>query len=148
MVIDRLPNGTWRMVVGGYIPLAGSLAGFQVLEYQSPDQLIWNYHRTLFTTSQMPPDARRSVYSPTLIEFAPGLWRMFVTADDLNLPGGRSRIFSVVSTDRANWQFETELIGAPGSNIYYSALVDDRLYFIRQDFGQSRRLAAVTVTMP
>ena len=148
MVIDRLQNGTWRMVVGGYEPVAGSAGVFQVLEYQSPDQLSWTYQGALFTTSQMPATAQRSVYSPTLTEFAPGLWRMFVTADDLNVPGGRSRIFTALSADRTHWQFETELIGAPGTNIYYSALVDDRLYFIRQDLGQVRRLAAVTVTMP
>lgn len=148
IVIDRLPDGTWRMVVGGYEPVPGAAAKFQVLEYRSTDQLLWTYRAALFTTSQMPPNAQRSVYSPTLTEFAPGLWRMFVTADDLHLPGGRSRIYTAVSTDRTTWQFETQLIGGPGTNIYYSALVNDRLYFIRQDDGQLRRLAAVTVTMP
>jgi hypothetical protein len=73
---------------------------------------------------------------------------MFVTADDLNLVGGRSRIFSAVSTDRVAWQFETELLGGVGTNLYYSALVNDRLYFLRQDAGELRQVAFVTLAMP
>jgi hypothetical protein len=148
MVVDQLPGGDWRMLVGGYEPFPGSASKFQVVEYRSPDQIAWTYQGARFTTSQMPPSAQRSVYSPTLVEFSPGLWRMFVTADDLNLSGGRSRIFTAISVDRTNWQFEMELVGGPGTNIYYSALVNNRLFFLRQDTGDLRRLAAVTVVMP
>jgi hypothetical protein len=43
---------------------------------------------------------------------------------------------------------EGELIGAEGTNLYYSTLVDDLLVFLRADVGQPRRLASVTVAMP
>jgi hypothetical protein len=148
MVIDQLPGGAWRMLVGGYEPVPGSAAKFQVVEYQSPDQMNWTYQGARFTTSQLPATAQRSVYSPTLIEYVPGLWRMFVTADDLNIAGGRSRIFSATSTDRVAWQFETELLGGVGTNLYYSALANGRLYFLREDAGQLRQLAFVTLAMP
>lgn len=148
MVIDQLPGGDWRMLVGGYEPVPGAAAKFQVVEYQSPDQINWHYQGARFTTDQLPATAQRSVYSPTLVEFVPGLWRMFVTADDLDVAGGRSRIFSAISTDRVTWQFETELLGAAGTSLYYSALVKDRLYFLREDVGQLRQLASVTLAMP
>lgn len=148
MVIDQLPGGEWRMLVGGYEPVPGSADKFQIVEYQSPDQMTWTYQGVRFTTDQLPATGQRSVYSPTLVEFVPGLWRMFVTADDLNLVGGRSRIFSAVSTDRVAWQFETELLGGVGTNLYYSALVNDRLYFLRQDAGELRQVAFVTLAMP
>ena len=73
---------------------------------------------------------------------------MIFTGDDFDQPGGRSRLFSAVSTDREHWQLEGELLGAPGTSLYYSSLVDDHLVFVRRDDGQSNRLAAALVTMP
>ncbi len=148
MVLDRLPGGEWRMIVGGYDRVPAPVDQFEIVEYRSADQLNWNYAGPLVTPALLPPSGRRSIYSPSIVEFVPGLWRMFVTGDDLNMPAGRSRIFTLVSRDRTAWEFETELLGAPGTSLYYTALARDRLYFLREDAGQVRGLAAVTLAMP
>jgi hypothetical protein len=148
MVIDQLPGGQWRMVVGGYERVPNSPDRFEIVEYHSTDQLTWVYQGVRLTADQLPLTAQRTIYSPSIVEITPGIWRMFFTGDDLNLPGGRSRIFSAVSTDRMHWQFEAELLGGAGTDLYYTVLVGTRLYFLRQDTGQLRRLAAVTLTMP
>jgi hypothetical protein len=148
MVVDQLPGGDWRMLVGGYQRVPSPPSRFEIVEYRSADQLTWTYQGVRLTTSEMPATAQRSIYSPSIVEIAPGIWRMFLTGDDLNVPGGRSRLFTAVSLDRDHWQFESELLGAPGTDLYYTGLAHGRLYFLRQDAGQLRRLAAVTLTMP
>ncbi len=148
MVVDQLPDGEWRMIVSTYEHITPPENKFQITEWHSPDQLNWTYIRTVFSTRQLPPEGQRSVFSPTIRQFAPGLWRMIVTADNLNVPGGRSHLWSAVSTDEVHWQFEGELIGAVGSNFNYCNLVDNVLVFMRQDTGLPRRLALATVAMP
>ena len=148
MVIDQVPSGDWRMIVGGYQRIANSPDRFDIVEYRSPDQLTWTYQDAILTVNELPATAQRSIYSPSIVELVPGLWRMFLTGDDLNLPAGRSRVFSAVSRDRTHWEFEAELLGAPGTDLYYTALVGNRLYFLREDAGQLRRLAVATLTMP
>lgn len=148
MVVEQLPTGEWRMVVGGYRHLATFEDKFHIVEWRSPDQLSWTFLRPLLTTDDLPAEGQRSVYSPTIREVAPGLWRMIMTADNLQDPGGRSRLWSAVSVDGVHWQLEGELMGAVGTNLYYSTLVDDLLVFVRKDNGQPRRLASVTVDMP
>lgn len=130
IVTDQLPDGTWRMTVGAYEPLTPAEDKFQITEWHSSDQLQWSYVRSLVTTRQLPAEGQRSVYSPTLSEVAPGLWRMIFTADDLNRPGGRSRLWSAVSTDRITWQVEGQILGAPGVQYFYSAVVGDRLFSV------------------
>ena len=148
MVVDQLPTGGWRMIASTYEPGPDSDDKWQITEWRSPDQLTWTYIRTVFSTRQMPPEGQRSVYSPTIREVTPGLWRMIFTADNFNLPGGRSRLWSAVSTNLVEWQLEGELLGAAGSDFLYSSLVDDVLIFMRQDTGQPRHLALANVAMP
>jgi len=130
IVTEALPDGTWRMTVGGYEPVTPSEDKFQIVEWRSSDQLHWTYSRSLLTTHQLPPEGQRSTYSPTISQIAPGLWRMFFTADDRNQPGGRSRVWSAVSVDRVSWQLEGEILGAPGVEYIYSTLLGDHLYTI------------------
>ncbi len=148
MVVEQLPTGEWRMLVGGYRLQATFEDKFHIVEWRSSDQLAWSYVGSVFTTDDLPAEGQRSVYSPTIREFSPGLWRMIVTADNLRDPGGRSRLWSAVSTDKVTWQLEGELMGAEGTNLAYSSLVDELLVFTRQDAGQPRRLASATVVMP
>jgi hypothetical protein len=151
MVTDQLPDGTWRMTVGTYEPLTPREDKFQITEWHSSDQLTWSYARSLVTTRQLPPEGQRSVYSPTLAEIAPGLWRMIFTADDRNQPGGRSRLWSAVSTNRITWQVEGEVLGAPGVEYFYSALVGDRLYTLESPQGPAAgttTLVGATILMP
>ncbi len=148
MVTELLPSGQWRMIVSTYEHLTPYENKFQITEWRSPDQLNWTYVRPVFTTRQIGPEGQRSVYSPTIKEFAPGLWRMIFTADNRDQPGGASYLWSAVSTDKINWELEGQLIGSPGANFLYCTLVDDRLIFMRQDGTLPRRLAIATVLMP
>ena len=58
---------------------------------------------------------------------------------------------SAISTDLVHWQLEGEILGEPGLNYFYSALVDDHVYTVEtpQDMTvEFSRLVTVTVTMP
>ena len=148
MVIDQLPSGEWRMIAGTYQNVLPVEDKFQITEWRSPDQLSWSYVGGLLLTDDIGPEAQRSIYSPTIREVVPGLYRMVFTGDNLNVPGGRSRLHTAVSLDRASWQYEGQLMGSEATDIFYSTLVDDLLVFIRQDLGQDRHLASARVTMP
>lgn len=156
MVVDRLSSGGWRMLVGGYEHTDPPGDKFQIVEWLSPDQVNWRYVDTRFTTRQMPPEGEASVYSPTIREFAPGLWRMIFAGDNRNDAEGRGRLWSAVSTDLRAWQLEGVLIQSDVSDYYYSSLVDDFLVFIRDDSGLPpfqgdpylHRLAGARILMP
>jgi hypothetical protein len=73
---------------------------------------------------------------------------MLLTADDLNIPGGRSRLWSAVSIDKLTWQLEGELLSTPGASYFYSTLEGDRLVTVCGSDLRSRHLCTVTVQMP
>lgn len=148
MVVDRAGTGEWRMIVSTYEPLEPPENKFQITEWRSSDQLNWTYIRTVFSTRQLPPEGQRSAYSPTISEVVPGLWRMILTADNLNTPGGRSRLWSAVSTDEINWMLEGALLDSEGHDFSYSTIVDDQLVFLHAQTGVGHRLAIATVSMP
>ena len=147
MVVDQLPSGEWRMIAGTYEHLAPPENRWQVTEWRSPDQLEWSYVGPVLTTRDMPAGWQGSVYSPTIRQLAPGLWRMVFTADGRDGPGGRSAIWSAVSTDRAHWQVEGEVLGAEGVDLYYSTMVDEQIVFIRKDPDGRLRLAIARLIM-
>ena len=148
MVVDQLPSGGWRMIVGAYEHLDPAEDKFQIVEWDSPDQLNWTYSGPLLTTRQMPPAGQGTIYSPTIRQVAPGLWRMIFAGDNRFAEGWRGRLWSAVSTDLKQWQLEGQLIGSDASNLSYVSMVGDRVVFIRQDEGDVRRLAIATVAMP
>jgi len=149
MVVDRLPTGEWRMIVASFEHITPpEINKWQITEWRSPDQLSWTYIGTVLTTRDMPAGWQGSVYSPAIREIAPGLWRMLFTADGRGTPNSRSAIWSAVSTDRLNWQVEGEIIGAAGSNIYYSAFFGDEVLFVRSDGDGPLVLAIAHVRMP
>jgi len=121
---------------------------WQITEWRSPDQLNWTYVGPVLTTRNMPLGWQGSVYSPTIREIAPGLWRMLFTADGRGTPGSRSAIWSAVSTDKTHWQIEREVIGGSNTNIYYSALLADQVVFIRRDGNGPLLLGIASVKMP
>ena len=135
MQIDLLPSGTWRMLVGSYERVTPPEDRFQITEWTSPDQLSWSYGGAVLTTRQVGPAAARSVYSPTVTDIAPGLQRMFFTGDNLDLPGGASRIYSAVSVDGAQWQVEGVVLGGGKVDYFYSSFADSVLVFIRSVSG-------------
>lgn len=148
MVIDQLPSGEWRMIAGTYQNILPVENRFQITEWRSPDQINWSYLGLRLHTADIGPDVQRSIYSPSIREVVPGLYRMVFTGDNLDLPGGRSRLYTAVSLDRARWQVEGLLMGSESTDIFYSTLVGDLLVFVRQDLGQLRYLASARVTMP
>jgi hypothetical protein len=149
LVVDRLASGTWRMLVGAGEHLDPYQDKFQVIEWDSPDQITWSYVGPVLTTRQMPAAGQGNAYSPTIRQVAPGLWRMIFTADNRPQSGWRSALWSAVSTDLHNWQVEGQLLGSPDTNLFYSALVDDRLVFIREDVADGQHhLSTATVQMP
>jgi hypothetical protein len=149
MVVDRMIDGTWRMIQGGMeIRTPGELR-FQITEWRSTDQLEWRYIGPVLTTWQMPASARSSIASPAIREFAPGLYRMIVYGDNREYDDPRSLLLSAVSRDLRDWVVEGQLIGARDADVWYAALQDERLFFVRQDKGMAeRRMAAATVRMP
>lgn len=148
MDVDRLPNGEWRMIVSAYERTLPAEDVWQITEWRSTDQLTWRYVGLALSTRDAPPEARASIYAPTIREFAPGLWRMIFTGDNRHDPNGRSRLWTAISTDKANWIFEGELIGAPNTELLYSTLAGDRLYFLRKDGAGPYYLAQTRIVMP
>ena len=148
LVAHQLPDGTWRLIVGGMEHIDPWEDKFQIVEWRSGDQLTWTYLDALLTTRQLPPQGQASVYSPTISEFAPGLFRMIFVADDRNDPDGRFRLWSAVSTDERTWQLEGPLVQSTRYNYYYGSLVGDLLVMIRAGDTGTRHLAATRVQMP
>ena len=148
LVIDRLPSGESRMLVGGYEHASPRENRFQIIEWTSQNQLDWTYVGPVLTTRQVGPGANRSIYSPSVVILAPGLYRMFFTGDNLKDPGGRSRIYTAVSLDYREWQVEGVLVGDARTDYYYSTVDRDLLVFIRDPLAQPRMLGSVRVQMP
>jgi len=150
IIVDQLPSGGWRMMLGAYKHLTPAEDKFQIMEWNSPDQINWTYGHTVLSTRQMPAAGAGTVYSPTIRQVAPGLWRMIFAGDNRFGTGWRGRLWSAVSTDMENWQVEGQLMGSDVTSLFYASLVDDRLVFIREDDanGGSPQLAIATVTMP
>ena len=148
LTVDRLPSGGWRMLIGAGEHLTPAEDKFQIVEWDSPDQINWTYGHTVLSTRQMPAAGAGTIYSPTIRQVAPGLWRMIFAGDNRWATGWRGRLWSAVSTDMENWQLEGQLIGSDTTSLFYASVVGDRVVFIREDDGGSRRLAIATVTMP
>jgi len=143
--IDRTPEGEWRMITGGYENVRPAENAFQLVEWRSPDQVTWSYRGAVLTTHQVGPAASRSVYSPSVHQLVPGLYRMYFTGGNEQYPGGRSRIYTAVSVDRAHWQIEGVLVSQPNTDFFYSSFVDGTLVFVRQPVGVVRSLGSVQV---
>ncbi len=149
-------NGDWRMLVGGNQHILPPWGDLQIVEWVSPDQLNWTYVDTVITTRRMPLEGQGAIYSPTIREFAPGLWRMIFAAEDFRDVVGRASIWSAVSTDLHSWQLEGPLIYSQQSNYFDASLVDDLLLFVREDSGlppfvgdpELHHLAGARVIMP
>src|SRR2546430_5452704 len=149
MVVDVLPSGEFRMIVASFEHvLPAPRNTWQITDWRSRDQLTWTYAGTVLTTRDMPAAGAGSVYSPSIVEIAPNLWRMIFTADNRGTGVFHSALWSAVSTDRETWQVEAQLVGTPGRDLYYSTVVGDRLFFLRKDVGAPFRLASTSLVMP
>ncbi len=151
MVVRRLPaSGEWQMIVGGTPPTVGPFwDGFEIVEWRSTDQLTWWYQGALLTRAEVGLPPGRSLYSPTVREFAPGLYRM-VFAEDVDLDSA-TRLYTAVSADGEHWRFEGTLLDSTAVRVFYATLVGDRLYSVSVPPGTAdidRYLSAFTVRMP
>lgn len=151
MVVRRLPaTGEWEMIVGGTVPDTGrSWEGFEIVEWRSTDQLTWRYHGALLTRADLGLPPGHSLYSPTIREFAPGLYRM-VFAEDVD-PVSPTRLYTAVSVDGEHWRFEGTLLDYSAVPVFYASLVGERLYTITAPTGVpdvDRYLSAFTLRMP
>jgi hypothetical protein len=151
MVVRRLPaTGEWQMIVGGTVPAVGrSWEGFEIVEWRSTDQLTWRYRAALLTRADLGLPPGHSLYSPTIREFAPGLYRT-VFAEDID-PDSPTRLYTAVSADGEHWRFEGTLLDASAVPVFYASLVGERLYTVTAPVGApdiDRYLSAFTVRMP
>lgn len=135
MDLELLPSGVWRMLVGSYERVTPPEDRFQITQWTSSDQVRWSYGGPVLTTRQVGPGAARSVYSPTVTDIAPGLRRMFFTGDNLDTPGGGSRIYSAVSVNGDVWEVEGIVLGGGAVDYFYSTMVGELLVFIRSVAG-------------
>lgn len=153
IVVRHLPStGEWQMIVGGIVPEDGrSTDDFEIVEWRSPDQLAWHYHGAVFTLADLGLPPGRSLYSPTVREFAPGLYRMVFAEDgSFDLATG-TRLYTAVSADGEHWQFEGTLLDKPAIPVFYASLVGDRLYTLSAPQGTvdvQNYLSAFTLRMP
>jgi hypothetical protein len=156
MVVRREPStGEWQMIVGGTVPEDGRDASdFEIVEWRSPDQQTWHYHGAVFTLADLQRPLGRSLYSPTVHEFAPGLYRMVFAEDGSADLATGTRLYTAVSVagpDGEHWQFEGTLLDNPAIRVFYASLVGDRLYTLSAPQGAADvdyYLSAFTLRMP
>jgi hypothetical protein len=145
MQVFVLPDGEYQLIAGTFERVTPPPVNqWAITEWRSVDQLHWNYVGPVLTVRDMPAGWQGSVYSPTIREVAPGLWRMIFTADGRGTAGSRSALWTAVSTDREHWQIEGELLGALGANLYYSAMEGDKVVFVLGGVG----LSMASISMP
>jgi hypothetical protein len=145
MDVARLPGGEWQLLVGGG-QLEPPADTWQINEFRSWNQVDWRYVGPALHTSAMPSAARGGIYSPSVTEFVPGIHRMYFGGDNRGQTPLRFAVFSAVSRDRLEWQFEGEVLGDASTQFYYAAFLDQRLFFIRG--GAAQEIATTAVRMP
>ncbi len=151
LVVDRLSDGTWRLLMGAYEPSPSTTNTFSITEWHSTDQVSWSFVGSLVSAPDVPLSGIRVVYAPTVRQIGPSLWRMAFTADNFSggaFSGGQSSIWSAVSTDFQHWQIEGVLVSVAGGNVMYSTLARDHIYFIRRGPDGINHLATAVVQMP
>jgi hypothetical protein len=148
MAVHQMQDGTWRMVMAGYEPAPSTVNAFEITQWTSQDQVTWQYVRTLFSSTTMPLPGRCAVYSPHIRQIGPSMWRMVFAAHSMCGTQPSAAIYSAVSSNFTQWQFEGQLLGAPGTLLFYAAPARDFIYFVRRDSGGQNHLAGARVIMP
>src|SRR5437879_9487360 len=106
MMVDQLPDGSWRMVMGAYEPSPSTVNAWQITEWRSTDQLSWQFVRTLVSSTTMPIEGRCAVYAPSIRQIGPSMWRLVFAAHRMCGSPQYAAIYSAVSSDLVHWQFE------------------------------------------
>lgn len=143
-------TGVWWMILGAYPAGDGEVQLWSIGLYRGIHQRSWEYVRTLIYPG--PVGRERAAFAPSVVEFAPGLYRMFFAGDgDVGGPGGPTgRIFSAVSRNRMDWIEEGPVLdlGLPDRGPTYSSVVGNRLYYLIHDQDIDPYLAAATIEQP
>lgn len=125
--------GTWWMLMGTMSLEPQDDRVWTVGLYRGASQRQWEFVRTVFRPGPPGSGRERAVAGPSVVEFAQGLYRMFLMADDLGIgpDGGRQRIWSAVSRDRFSWTLEGVVLdfAIPGGGPAYPTVIGDLLYY-------------------
>jgi hypothetical protein len=157
------PNGegiyAWRdstgqlwMLAGAYPVTPGDVRTWTIALYRGVSQRQWEFVRTVLYPGPSGSGRERAVFGPSVVQIAPGLYRMFFAGDDLGIGpgGGRSRIWSAVSRDRLSWTFEGEVLdfGQATRGPRYPTIVGNRLYYVNSGPGFGAHLGAAQIQQP
>jgi hypothetical protein len=135
-------------MVTGAFPVAGGPLKFGVALYRGTTQLSWTQEKMLILPGPPGSGRERAVYGPAVVEVAPHLWRMFFAGDDhfvVDPLSGQSAIWSAVSSDRVNWQFEGEVLRLPQGGACYPSVIGDMIYYLQCQPWADSRLAAARI---
>ncbi|MFL5560591.1 MAG: hypothetical protein ACJ79K_03865 [Gemmatimonadaceae bacterium] len=133
-----LPDaGGQRMVLGSMQLASGQANSWAIVEFRSADGLQWDYSGEVLRPGVPGSGTERAVYSPSIVPFGKGAWRMFYTGDDIGrVPtGGKSQMWSAVSFDLKTWSVEGVILPAVDGNIYYASALGDKVAYIRTPAG-------------
>jgi len=145
--------GAWWMLVGAMSTLPNDYPVWTVALYRANSERQWQFVRTVFRPGPPGSGTERAVFAPTVVQVAPGLYRMFYSGDDLGVGpnDGRSRIMSAVSRDRFNWTPEGVVLdfGINGGGPAYPSVVGNRLYYqYRNPYHSGLYLSAARIAQP
>lgn len=147
MVVLPKEGGGYRMFAGSMYVTKVSSGSWQIVEYESNDQLNWTFRREHLAQGVDGDGDSRAVYSPTIVKVGRGLYRMFYTGDNLRLsPTPQSNMWSAVSFDLEHWRTEGPFIAAEAANVMYASALGDRIaYLLSPCSGCKARLAIGTM---
>jgi hypothetical protein len=137
MVVLPAAGGGLRMILGSMQLASGAANSWAIVEFTSADGMNWTYSNEVLRPGLPGSGTERAVYSPTIVPFGKGAWRMFYTGDDLGrVPGGaKSQIWSAVSFDLRTWIPEGVFVPAVDGDLYYASALGDRIAYVRTPGG-------------
>ena len=133
MVLLPRQGGGLRMILGSMQLSSGAANSWSIVEFGSTNGLDWSYTGDVIRAGEPGSGRERGTYSPTIVPFGYGTWRMFFTGDDLGrvASGGKSQVWSAVSFDLKNWIIEGVLIPSVDGNLYYASALGDKIAYVR-----------------
>jgi hypothetical protein len=125
------------MILGSMQLSTGAGNSWSIVEFTSPNGLDWTYAGDVLRAGEPGSGRERGTYSPTIVPFGHGAWRMYFTGDDLGrvASGGKSQIWSAVSFDLKEWFVEGVLVPAVDGNVYYASALGDKVAYVRTPTG-------------
>jgi hypothetical protein len=147
MVVVPREGGGYRMIEGSMVMTKVASGSWQIVEYQSDDQLNWTFRREHLAQGADGKGTARAVYSPTIVRFGRGVYRMFYTGDNFRVsPTPQSNMLSAVSFDLESWVPEGIFIAAGAEDVMYASALGNRVaYLLTRCGGCKVRLAIASI---